>query len=56
MRKITVGTQTGQIVHGTLSRKNPPHKKRADRVAQGVDPKFKPQYVKKTQKNKKIIL
>jgi hypothetical protein len=32
-----------QIVHETLSRKNPLQKK-AGRVAQGVGPKFKPQY------------
>jgi hypothetical protein len=43
IRKITVGNQPGQIVHETLSRKNPSQKKRAGGVAQGVGPQFKPQ-------------
>jgi hypothetical protein len=38
-----------QIVHETLSWKHP-HKKRADRVAQGVGPEFKLQYQKKEKK------
>jgi hypothetical protein len=40
-----------QIVHETLSQKNL-SQKRADGVAQGVGPEFKPQYCKK-KTNKK---
>jgi hypothetical protein len=36
-----------QIVHETLSQKNPSQEKRAGGVAQGVGPDFKPQYWKK---------
>jgi hypothetical protein len=43
IRRITVWGQPGQIVHETLSGKNP-SQKRAGGVAQGVGPKFKPQY------------
>jgi hypothetical protein len=41
----------GQIVHETLSQKNP-SQKRAGGVAQGVDPQFKPQYHKKREREK----
>jgi hypothetical protein len=44
-RRITVQIQSGQIVPETLSQKNL-SQKRADRVAQGVGPEFKPQYCK----------
>jgi hypothetical protein len=37
------------IVRETLSQKNP-LQKRAGGVAQGIDPKFKPQYCKKKKK------
>jgi hypothetical protein len=40
IRRITVQSQ---IVHKTLSRKNP-SQKRVGEVAQGVGPEFKPQY------------
>jgi hypothetical protein len=40
-----------EIVHETLSRKNP-SQKRTDEVAQGVGPKFKPQYHKKKKKKR----
>jgi UDP-N-acetylglucosamine:LPS N-acetylglucosamine transferase len=46
IRRITVRSQPRQIVHETLSRKNP-SQKRASRVAQGVGLEFKPQYHKK---------
>jgi hypothetical protein len=42
IRRITVQNQPKQIVLQMLSRKNPSQKR-----AQGVDPKFKPQYHKK---------
>jgi hypothetical protein len=45
IRRIKVWSQPGQIVCETLTRKNP-SQKRADWVAQGVDPEFKPQYCK----------
>jgi hypothetical protein len=48
-RKITIRSQPGQIVHVTLSRKNP-SKKGAGGVAQGVGPEFKLQYHKKSFK------
>jgi hypothetical protein len=41
IRRITVQSQLGQIVHKTLSQKYLKHKKRAGGVAQGVGPKFK---------------
>jgi hypothetical protein len=41
-----------QIVHKTLSRKNP-SQKRAGRVAQSEGPEFKPQYHTHTQKKDK---
>jgi hypothetical protein len=41
--RIAVPSQLQQIVHRTLSQKNP-LQKRAGGVAQGVDPEFKPQY------------
>jgi hypothetical protein len=52
-RTILVGIQTGQIVHETLSQKNP-SQKRAGGVAQGVGPEFKPQYCKNKQNFKKF--
>jgi UDP-N-acetylglucosamine:LPS N-acetylglucosamine transferase len=51
IRRITVRSQPRQIVHETLSRKNP-SQKRASRVAQGVGLEFKPQYCKKRKKEK----
>jgi hypothetical protein len=43
IRRITVQSRPGQIVHETLSRKYlTQKKKRAGGVAQGVGPKFKP--------------
>jgi hypothetical protein len=44
-----VQSQPRQIVHETLSQKNPSHK-RAAGVAQDVGPEFKPQYCKKKKK------
>jgi hypothetical protein len=41
-----------EIVHKILSRKNP-SQKRADGMAQGEGPEFKPQYCKKKKKKKK---
>jgi hypothetical protein len=49
-RGIVVRSQPGQIVFKTLSRKN--SSPRAGGVAQGVGPKFKPQYHKKKKKKK----
>jgi hypothetical protein len=46
IRRIVVRGQPRQIVHETLSRKNP-SQKRGDGVTQGVGPEFKPQYSKK---------
>jgi hypothetical protein len=43
LKRITVGSQTGQIDHKTLSQKNH-SQKRAGRGAQGVGLEFKPQY------------
>jgi hypothetical protein len=43
IRRMAVQSQPGQIVHETLSRKNPPQKC-AGGVAEGVGPEFKPQY------------
>jgi hypothetical protein len=40
------------LVHQTLSQKIP-SPKRAGGVAQGIDPKFKPRYLKKKKKRKK---
>jgi hypothetical protein len=46
IRRISVRSQPGQIVHKTLSQKNL-SQKRTGGVAQGVDPEFKPQHHKK---------
>jgi hypothetical protein len=46
-----VRRQPGQIVHETLSQKNP-LEKRAGGVAQSVGPEFKPQYHKKKKKER----
>jgi hypothetical protein len=43
IRRITVQRQPRQIVHETLSQKNP-SQKRTGGVAQGVGPEFKLQY------------
>jgi hypothetical protein len=51
--RITVQSQPGQTVHETLSQKNP-SQKRAGGVAQGVDPKSKPQDHKK-KRNKTTL-
>jgi hypothetical protein len=45
-QKITVPSQARQIVHKTLSRKNP-LQKGASGMAQGEGPEIKPQYHKK---------
>jgi hypothetical protein len=45
-RRIMVQSQTGQMVHKTLSQKYPTQK-RAGRVAQGIGPEFNLQYHKK---------
>jgi hypothetical protein len=54
IRRIRIQSQPRQIVCKTLSRKCTSQEK-ADGVAQGVGPEFKPQYRRKTkkQKNKK---
>jgi hypothetical protein len=52
IRRIAVQSQPRQIVPEMLSQKNS-SQKRAGRVAQGVDPGFKPQYHKKKKKKKK---
>jgi hypothetical protein len=43
IKRTAVRSQPGQIVYKTLSQKTP-HKKRAAGMAQGIGPKFKPQY------------
>jgi hypothetical protein len=48
IRRIKVRSQPGQIVHESLSGKNP-SQKRAGRVTQGVGPEFKCQYHKKNK-------
>jgi hypothetical protein len=50
IRKIVVQSQPREIIGETLSRKNT-KQKRADGVAQGVSPEFKPQYWEKKKKN-----
>jgi hypothetical protein len=45
VRRIEVWNQPGQIVQGEPISKNP-SQKRADGVAQGEGPAFKPQYCK----------
>jgi hypothetical protein len=47
-----VQSQPRQIVHESLSQKNP-IQKRAGGVAQGVGPEFKPQHCKKKKREKK---
>jgi hypothetical protein len=54
IKRIAVQSQLRQIVHETLSRKNP-SQKWAGGVAQGEGPEFKPQYCKKKKKREKII-
>jgi hypothetical protein len=49
IRRITVGSQPRQIVHETLSQKNPTQK-RAGGVAEGVGPDFNSHYHKKKKK------
>jgi hypothetical protein len=52
IRRITVQCQPWQIVHQTLSQKNP-SRKRADGVPQGVGPEFKLQHqINKKNKTK----
>jgi hypothetical protein len=43
---MVVRSQLGQIVQENLPQKKKHHKKRAGEVAQGIGPKFKPQYHK----------
>jgi hypothetical protein len=52
--RIAVWSQLGQVVHETLSRKNP-SPKRAGTEWQGVGPYFKPPYSKKKKKKKSKI-
>jgi hypothetical protein len=49
IRRIEVQNDPSQTVHETISQKNP-SQKRAGGVAQGVGPKFKPQYRKKKKR------
>jgi hypothetical protein len=51
IRRITVQNQSRQIVHKTLSQKNP-SQKRAGGEAQDEGPKFKPQYHQKKKKKR----
>jgi hypothetical protein len=53
IRRITVRSHPGQIVHKTLSRKNPITQNWAGGMAQGKGPVFKPQYHKKKKRRKK---
>jgi hypothetical protein len=53
IRRITVQSQPGQMVHKTLSEKTHDRNRGAGGVAQGVDPEFKPQYRQKKKKKKK---
>jgi hypothetical protein len=55
IRRISVQSQPGQIVHETLSRKNTLQKK-ASGVAQVVGPEFKPKYHTYTQKNSALVI
>jgi hypothetical protein len=48
IRRIMVQNQPRQIVHETLSQKNP-SQKRAGGGAEGVGPEAKPQYCKKSK-------
>jgi hypothetical protein len=52
IRRIEVQTQPKQIVHETLSWKNP-SQKRGGGVAQCVGPEFKPQYRKQNKQTNK---
>jgi hypothetical protein len=52
IKRIAVRSQTWQIVHETLSQKNPSQKTRASAVAQGIGPEFKSQCCKKKKKGK----
>jgi hypothetical protein len=47
IRRIMIQSQPRQIVHKTLSLKNPSQKKRAGGAAQGESHEFKPQWGKK---------
>jgi hypothetical protein len=51
IRRIVVQSHPGEIVHEILSRKKNPSQKRADGVAEGVGPEFKPQKRKKKKHN-----
>jgi hypothetical protein len=52
--RTVVQSQSRQIVHETLSQRNP-SQKRAGGVSQGEGSEFKPQYYKQTNKQNKII-
>jgi hypothetical protein len=52
IRRIAVWSQPRQIVHETLSQKNPSQNKRTGGVARGVGLEFKPQYHKQKEKCK----
>jgi hypothetical protein len=53
IRRIKVQSQPEQVVHKTLSQKNP-SQKRAGGVAQGVGLEFKPHYQKKQTNKQKF--
>jgi hypothetical protein len=53
IRRIMVQSQPRQIVHETLSQKNP-SQKRAVGVAQGEGPEFKPQFYKTNKQKPKV--
>jgi hypothetical protein len=53
IRRMESQSQPGQIVHQTLSQKNP-SQKRAGGVAQGVGLEVKPQYHKQSFKTKTL--
>jgi hypothetical protein len=54
IRRIEVRGQPGQIVpRDPISKKKKPSQKRADGVAQGEDPEFKPQGHPKKKRRKK---
>jgi hypothetical protein len=50
IKRIVAQNQPRQVVHETLSQRNPSQNSAAG-VAQGVGPEFKPQYQKKKKKN-----
>jgi hypothetical protein len=55
IRRTAVQRHPRQIVHKTLSGKTF-HKNKTGGVSQGVDPEFKPHYLKNKNKNKSILI